>query len=94
MNESLVHRTARPPLGFPSRLLNAERRDWVGREQLVRRVRDEFEEMPGLRLTFGQAKLLFGLEHGCCYRILGELTRSGYLIQMKNGLFGRRDLVA
>jgi hypothetical protein len=94
MDERLVQRTALPPLGFPSRLLGVERRDWVTREQLVRRVRDEFEEMPGLRLTLGQAKLLFGLEHGCCQRILHELAQSGYLIQMKNGLFGRRDLVA
>jgi hypothetical protein len=94
MDESLVRRTARPPLGFPSRLLGTERRDWVAREQLVRRVREEFEEMPGLRLTFGQAKLLFGLEHGCCQRILRELMQSGYLVQMKSGLFGRRDLVA
>jgi hypothetical protein len=94
MGESLLYRTTRPPLGFQSRFAGTERRDWVTREQLVRRVRNEFEEMPGLRLTFGQAKLLFGLEHGCCQRILHELTLSGYLVQMKNGLFGRRDLVA
>jgi len=94
MDESLLHRTTRPPLGFASRLIGTERRDWATREQLVRRVREEFEEMPGLRLTLGQAKLLFGLEYGCCQRILRELTQSGYLIQMKSGLFGRRDLVA
>ncbi len=94
MGESLVYRTVRPPLGFQARLVGTERRDWVTREQLVRRVRNEFEEMPGLRLTFGQAKMLFGLEHGCCQRILCELTASGYLAQLKNGLYGRRDLVA
>ena len=92
MGESLVSRTARPPLGFQSHFAGPERRDWITREQLARRVRNEFEEMPGLRLTFGQAKLLFGLEHGCCQRILHELATSGYLVQMKNGLFGRRDL--
>ena len=39
-----------------------ERRNWASRDLLVRRVRGEFDEMPGLRLTFAQAKLLFVLE--------------------------------
>ena len=70
-----------------------ERRNQASREQLVRRVRNEFEEMPGLCLTFAQAKLLFGLDPGCCDRVLSGLLQSGFLIRTRTGLYGRRDLV-
>ncbi len=87
---------ARP--SFENRLLapfpSVERRNRVSRDLLVRRVRSEFDEMPGLRLTFAQAKLLFGLEGGCCQRILSFLAESGYLARTRDGRYGRRDLVA
>jgi hypothetical protein len=70
-----------------------ERRNLASREQLVRRVRNEFEEMPGLCLTFAQAKLLFGLDPGCCERVLTGLLQTGFLIRTRTGLYGRRDLV-
>ena len=70
-----------------------ERRNLASREQLVRRVSNEFEEMPGLCLTFAQAKLLFGLDTGCCERVLNGLLQSGFLIRTRTGLYGRRDLV-
>jgi len=71
-----------------------ERRNLAVREQLIRRVRNEFEEMPGLRLTFGQARLLFDLDAGCCERVLNALLSAGFLVRTKNDQFGRRDLVA
>jgi hypothetical protein len=71
-----------------------ERRNLAWREGLVQRIRGEFEEMPGLHLTFAQAVLLFGLRADCCARVLGEFLQAGYLIQTKNGQYGRRDLVA
>lgn len=71
-----------------------ERRDALSRDSLVRRVRSEFDEMPGLRLTFAQARVLFGLEAGCCQRILTFLSESGYLTRTRDGRYGRRDLVA
>jgi hypothetical protein len=80
----------RPLAGFSG----VERRNWVSRDLLVRRVRSEFDEMPGLRLTFAQAKLLFGLEPGCCQRILGFLSQAGFLTRTRDGRYGRRDLVA
>jgi hypothetical protein len=70
-----------------------ERRNLASREQLVRRVTNEFEEMPGLRLTFAQATLLFGLNPGCCERVLTGLMQSGFLIRTRQGQYGRRDLV-
>lgn len=70
-----------------------ERRNLASREKLVRRVRSEFEEMPGLRLTFAQATLLFDLNPDCCERILTGLVQSGFLIRTRQGQYGRRDLV-
>ena len=87
------------PVPSPASLVRApayigpERRNLASREQLVRRIRNEFEEMPGLCLTFAQAKLLFGLDTGCCERVLNGLLQSGFLIRTRTGLYGRRDLV-
>ncbi len=69
-----------------------ERRSLASREHVVRRVRSEFEEMPGLRLTLAQARLLFGLEVGCCQRVLDELVRAGFLVRTREHQYGRRDL--
>lgn len=77
----------------PARQQKRERRDWASRDRIIRRVRSEFFEMPGLRLTFAQARLLFDLESGCCQRVLCELTRSGFLVRTGPGLYGRRDLI-
>ena len=41
---------------------------------LVDRVRSEFEEMPGLRLTIPQASRLWGLDPAACQRIVDTLV--------------------
>jgi hypothetical protein len=51
-----------------------DRRDHVSREQLLNRVRAEFEEMPCLRLTRDQAQRLFGLRADVCTRLLDTLV--------------------
>ena len=43
------------------------------------RVRAEFREMPGLRLTLLQASRLFDIEPARCERILGALVDAGHL---------------
>jgi hypothetical protein len=94
---ALISASKRVDPAFGTRLAGfngAERRDWLARERLVRRVQGEFEEMPGLRLTFGQARLLFGLEQACCRRILTGLTQAGFLMRTDSGLYGRRDFLA
>ena len=40
---------------------------------MVRRVRAEFLEMPGLRLTFAQAMRLWGLSENDCQRVIDAL---------------------
>ena len=43
------------------------------------RARSEYLEMPGLRLTIGQAARLFGLDHHDCASILENLVTEGFL---------------
>ena len=49
------------------------------RTELVRRIRGEFEEMPGLSLTSAQASKLFGISPDVCADILGNLCEAGML---------------
>jgi hypothetical protein len=43
------------------------------------RVRAEFGEMPGLKLTLPQAARLFNMEQSRCERVLGALVDGGAL---------------
>ena len=43
------------------------------------RIRSEYREMPGLRLTVGQAARLFGVEPASCERMLNALVGDGEL---------------
>jgi hypothetical protein len=57
----------------------------------VNRVRAEFEEMPCLRVTADQARLLFGLPEREARRILGCLEQDGFLGRTPRGEYQRRD---
>jgi hypothetical protein len=58
---------------------------------LVARVRAEFSEMPGLRLTLAQAARLWHLEPAVCGRVIAELLRQRFLSQTRSGAFVRAD---
>ena len=72
--------------------LRADRRNTASREQLLQRVRREFEEMPCLRVTCDQARLLFGLPAQQAAYVLGRLERDGFLGRTPRGEYHRRDL--
>jgi hypothetical protein len=57
--------------------------------QLVRRVRGEFLEMPGLRLTFQQAQRLWGLDEDACTCLLHTLLDTGFLVRGEDERYGR-----
>ena len=48
-------------------------------EMAVRRVREEFREMPGLLLTPAQATRLWGLEHEMCRAVIESLVAAAFL---------------
>jgi hypothetical protein len=60
-------------------------------EATVTRVRSEFEEMPCLRVTAAQARLLFGLSGKTSDWILHRLEDEGFLIQTPDGQYVRRN---
>jgi hypothetical protein len=56
----------------------------------VQRLRAEFMEMPGLRLTPEQVQRLCGVERAMCRAALKELVDSGLLRVNADGTYGRR----
>ena len=56
-------------------------------ERLIRRVRAEFLEMPGLCLTIEQAQRLWSLESRTCEALLKSLIDSRFLRRTDRGLF-------
>jgi hypothetical protein len=56
-------------------------------DSLVARVRGEYCEMPGLRLTVWQACRLRQLEMSTCERLLEQLVREGFLYKTDNGAY-------
>ncbi len=60
---------------------------------LLRRIRGEYLEMPGMRLTALQAQRLFGLSAATCDLVLGALLDTGFLTRAPNGMFTMTDVV-
>lgn len=58
---------------------------------LVGRVRSEFIEMPGLRLTLAQATRLWGLEAAACQDVINALVGSAFLRWTSAGTVVRAD---
>jgi len=89
---SLRHVKTRP-VGFSSlrepatAAASGQRRDQAG-ELLVHRIRAEFLEMPGLRLTVTQAARLFGASEEVCAGILSALSGEGFLRCTTDGRYG------
>ena len=53
------------------------------------RIRSEFSEMPGLRLSAAQVRRLCALDGPACERALAELEREGFLVCDGRGIFMR-----
>jgi hypothetical protein len=66
----------------------------VSSDDLLQRVRCEFLEMPGLRLTESQAGRLWGLDREVCSAMLTSLVASRFLCRTAAGAFMRSDAFA
>lgn len=58
-------------------------------DHVLRRIRGEYLEMPGLRLTRAQAQRLWGLDEHTCTHLLESLTRDRFLVRRHDGSYGR-----
>ena len=65
--------------------------DTKGIQDVVWRIRGEFLEMPGLRLTTEQARRLWRLDETACDAVLGALVDSRFLAKTRDGAFVRDD---
>jgi hypothetical protein len=67
---------------------------WSGgmpHEQLLQRIRLEYDALPGLRLTRWQAQRLWRLDPNECEIVLASLVRSTFLTEGRDGTFARRE---
>ena len=55
--------------------------------ELLCRIRSEYLEMPGLRLTAPQARCLFGLDSETWDAVLAALVDAKFLSETRNGMF-------
>ena len=59
----------------------------VASAELLRRIRAEYLEMPGLQLTAPQAQCLFGLDAETWHAVVGALLDEKFLYRTHNGQF-------
>jgi hypothetical protein len=57
--------------------------------QAFDRIRAEYVEMPGMRLTPKQVQRLSGVETSVCRAVLDDLVRAGFLRQRTDGSYAR-----
>ena len=63
------------------------RRDLPPLELLAARVRGEYVEMPGLRVSLAQASRLWQVDVSTCERLLDQLVREGFLSKTETGFY-------
>jgi hypothetical protein len=63
----------------------------VALTDVLDRVREEYREMPGLRLTPSQAQRLFQVEPSVCAAMLDALVRENFLSRSADGLFVQKS---
>lgn len=57
--------------------------------QAFDRIRAEYQEMPGMRLTLQQVERLSGVEASTCRRVLDDLVRARFLLAESDGTYLR-----
>ena len=60
-------------------------------EHILQRVKGEFLEMPGLRLTDAQAQRLWGLDARTCSVVIDKLIACRFLFRTRDGAVMRID---
>jgi hypothetical protein len=60
-------------------------------QQIVARIRAEYVEMPGMRLTLDQLLRLCGIDRSTCRRVLEELVTRKFLAVTPDGMYVRRE---
>ena len=61
----------------------------TSREQILSRIRSEYLEMPGLKLTCAQAQRLWAIDQQTCSEVLDSLTEDRFLSRRDDGTYAR-----
>ncbi len=59
--------------------------------KLAQRIREEFDEAPGLQLTVSEGARFWALDPEMCARILTHLFQSGFLVRAQGGRYRRAN---
>ena len=62
----------------------------IPEEDTLHRIRSEFLEMPGLKLTVPQALRLWGVDQPTCEAVIEKLTQANFLMRTRDGAIIRR----
>ena len=62
-----------------------------GIQDVVRQIRGEFLEMPGMRLTEQEARRMWRLDETACEAVLEALVDARFLVKTRDGAFIRHD---
>jgi hypothetical protein len=63
-------------------------------QQVFDRIRTEYREMPGMRLTAEQLSRLSGVHASVCIQVLNDLVRAQFLRVTANGSYGKLERTA
>ena len=74
--------------------MSSETHTLLSTDDVLRRVKGEFMEMPGLRLTEPQARRLWGLDSASCGALLKTLVETKFLFRTRDGAFMRVEYAA
>jgi len=61
----------------------------MSRQQILSRIRSEYLEMPGLKLTCAQAQRLWAMDQQTCSEVLDSLTADRFLRLRDDGSYAR-----
>lgn len=64
----------------------------LGPDELASRVRNEYAALPGLRLTAAQVHRIWALDDAQARGLLDYLVSTGFLVDLGEGVFMRRDV--
>jgi len=57
--------------------------------KLTQRIREEFEEAPGLRVAIDEGARFWGLDEQTCEQILSRLSAAGFLVRGEDRVWSR-----
>jgi hypothetical protein len=56
---------------------------------LTQRIREEFDEVPGLQITVGEGVRFWALDAETCAKVLAALHHAGFLVRAQDGRYHR-----